>query len=105
MLCGYSCLCFLFFFCELQYLKKKNLNSRLFFKQAALAFCSPQGAIVCLSWLVIGIGSLSKGIFERRTSTRTEAVSLIICLDATKFLLVSVFILVETILPNIIPLS
>ena len=89
MLCRYSCLCFLFFFCELQDLKN-NLNFRLFFEQAALVLCSAQGAIVCLSWLVSK--GLSKGVFERRTSTGSEAVSLIICIDATKFVLVSSFL-------------
>ena len=59
------------------------MNSRLFFEQAALALCSPQGAIFCLSWLVIG--SLGKGIFKQRSSTRSWAFSVIICLDATKF--------------------
>ena len=59
------------------------MNSRLFFEQAALVLCSLQGAIVCLSWLVIG--SLSKGVFKQRLSTRSWAFSVIICLDATKF--------------------
>ena len=43
--------------------------------------------------------SLSSDVFERRTSTRSGAFSLLICLDATKF--VSVFTLKETICPRI----
>ena len=47
------------------------------------------------------LGRLSKDVFERRTSTGSEAFSLIIRLDANKFVLASVFILVETILPKL----
>ena len=43
------------------------------------------------------IGSLSKDVFERRTSTGSEAFSLFICLDANKFVLLSVFSLIKTI--------
>ena len=43
------------------------------------------------------IGNLSKGVFERRTSTGSEDFFLLICLDAIKFLLFSCFTLVETI--------
>ena len=46
---------------------------------------------------ILGLKGLSKGVFERRTSTGSEVFSLIVCLDATKFVLVSVVILVETI--------
>ena len=35
--------------------------------------------------------SLSKGVFERRTSKGREAFSLVICVEATTFLLLSVF--------------
>ena len=42
-------------------------------------------------------GSLSKGVFERRTSTGSEAFSLLICLDDRKFVLYSFFTLIETI--------
>ena len=38
-----------------------------------------------------------EGVFERRTSTGSEDVSLLICLDAIKFVLPSFFTLVETI--------
>ena len=47
------------------------------------------------------LGRLSKGVFQRTTSTGSEAFSVIICLDANKFVLVRVFILVETILSKI----
>ena len=42
-------------------------------------------------------GSLSKGVFERRTSTGSKAFSLLICLDDIKFVLHSFFTLIETI--------
>ena len=47
------------------------------------------------------IGSLSKGVFERHTSTGREAFSFIMRLDATKYVLLSVFTLTETIWQNI----
>ena len=43
------------------------------------------------------VGSLSKDVFERRTSTGSEAFSLFICLDANKFVLLSFFSLIKTI--------
>ena len=43
------------------------------------------------------IGSLSNDVFERRTSTGSEAFSLFICLDANKFVLLSFFSLIKTI--------
>ena len=43
---------------------------------------------------------LSKGVFERRTSKGSEAFSPIVCLDGTKFVLLSVFTLIETIWPK-----
>ena len=46
------------------------------------------------------IGSLRKGVFERHTSTGSEAFSFIIRLDATKYVLLSVFTLIETIWQN-----
>ena len=42
---------------------------------------------------ILGLKGLSKGVFERRTSTGSEVFSLIVCLEATKFVLVSVVIL------------
>ena len=43
------------------------------------------------------MGSLSKDVFERRTSTGSEAFSLFICLGANKFVLLSFFSLIKTI--------
>ena len=40
-------------------------------------------------------------VFERRTSTGSEAFSLFICLDATKFVLPSFFSLTKTIYPRV----
>ena len=40
-------------------------------------------------------------VFERRASTRSELFSLLICLDATKFVWLSVFTLTETICPKV----
>ena len=42
-------------------------------------------------------GSLSKGVFARRTSTGSKTFSLLICLDDIKFVLHSFFTLIETI--------
>ena len=43
------------------------------------------------------IGSLSKDVFERRASTGSEAFSLFICLETTKFVLLSFFSPIKTI--------
>ena len=45
--------------------------------------------------------AILREVHERRTSTGSEAFSLIVCLDATKFVLGNVFILVEAIWPKI----
>ena len=42
---------------------------------------------------ILGLKGLSKGVFEPRTSTGSEVFSLIVCLEATKFVLVIVVIL------------
>ena len=47
------------------------------------------------------LGNLSKDVFERRTSTGSEAVSLFICLDANKLVLLSFFSLLKTIYPRV----
>ena len=47
------------------------------------------------------LGNLSKDVFERRTSTGSEAFSLLICLDANKFVLLSFFSLIKTIYPRV----
>ena len=46
-------------------------------------------------------GSLSKGVFERRTSTGSSVFSVLIFLDTTEFVLLRVFTLTETICPKI----
>ena len=45
--------------------------------------------------------NLTSDVFEGRTSTGSELFSLLICLHATKFVLLSVFTLIETICPKI----
>ena len=42
-------------------------------------------------------GSLSKGVFKRRTSTGSEAFSLLTCLDDIKFVFLSFFTVIEAI--------
>ena len=51
--------------------------------------CTPQKHAV--------IGSLSRDVFERRTSTGSELFSLLVCLDANKFVLLSFFSPLKTI--------
>ena len=46
-------------------------------------------------------GTLSKDVFERCTSTGSEAFSLFICLDANKLVLLSFFSLLKTIYPRV----
>ena len=43
------------------------------------------------------LGSLSKGVFERRTSTGSEVFSLLTCLDDIKFVFLSFFTVIEAI--------
>ena len=50
---------------------------------------------------LVPIGSLSKDVFERRTSTGSESFSSFICLDANKFVLLSFFSLIKTIYPRV----
>ena len=45
--------------------------------------------------------TLSSNVFEPCTSTGSELFSLLICLDATKFVVLSVCILIEKICPKI----
>ena len=47
------------------------------------------------------LGTLSKDVFERRTSTGSEAFSLFICLDANKLVLLSLFSLLKKIYPRV----
>ena len=53
-----------------------------------------------LGW-ILWLGSLSKDIFEGRTSTGREPFSLFICLDANKFVLLSFFSLMKRIYPRV----
>ena len=46
------------------------------------------------------LGNLSKDVFERRTSTGSKVFSLLICLDANKFVLLSFSSLIKTIYPR-----
>ena len=46
---------------------------------------------------VIGVGSLSSDVFERRTSTGSEVFSLLTCLDDIKFVFLSFFTVIEAI--------
>ena len=43
------------------------------------------------------LGRLSKGVFERRTSTGSEVFSLLTCLDDIKFVFLSFFTVIEAI--------
>jgi len=47
------------------------------------------------------VGSLSKDVFEGRTSTGSEPFSLFICLDAKKFVLLNFFSLMKRIYPRV----
>ena len=47
-------------------------------------------------------GNLSKDVFERRTSTGSEAFFLFICLDAIKFSLLTFFSPLKTIYPRVL---
>ena len=50
----------------------------------------------CVGFVLL-LGSLSKDVFDQRTSTGSEDFSLVICLDAMQFVLLSFFTLIETI--------
>ena len=47
------------------------------------------------------LGSLSKDVFEQRMSIGTEAFSIFTCLDANKFVMLSLFPLVKKIYPRV----
>ena len=49
----------------------------------------------------LSVGSLSKDVLERRTSTGSEAFFSFICLDSNKFVLLSFFSLIKTICPRV----
>ena len=60
-----------------------------------------QDAKTRLGGTTMQIGTLSKDVFERRTSTGSEAFSLSVCLDANKLVLLSFFSLLKTIYPRV----
>ena len=47
------------------------------------------------------LGSLSKGVFELRTSTGSEIFFILKYIDNTKLVLLSLFLIIETISPKI----
>ena len=51
--------------------------------------------------VLVTLGSLSKDVFEGRTSTGSEPFSLFICLDANKFVLLSFYSLMKRIYPRV----
>ena len=63
--------------------------------------------LLAVRWRDIGqassrsIGSLSSDVFDWRTSTGSEPFSLLVCLNVTKFVLLSVVTLLETIWPEV----
>ena len=61
----------------------------------SLKFIHPCLPLVC--FLKVLLGSLSKGVFERRTSTGSEVFSLLTCLDDIKFVFLSFFTVIEAI--------
>ena len=54
-------------------------------------------AVVIVLRVLVRIGSLSRDVFERSTSTGSELFSLLVCLDANKFVLLSFFSPLKTI--------
>ena len=60
-----------------------------------------QDAKTRLGGTTMQIGTLSKDVFKRRTSTGSEAFSLSICFDANKLVLLSFFSLLKTIYPRV----
>ena len=51
--------------------------------------------------LINSLRSLSKDVYERRTSTGSEAFSLFICLDSNKFVFLSFFSLIKRMYPRV----
>ena len=50
------------------------------------------------------LGNLSKGVFERRTSTGSVVFFILKYIDATKFVFLSLCLIIETICPQIWPI-
>ena len=63
--------------------------------------CSTTLSFLCIPAAACKLGSLSSNVFERQTSTRSELFSLLIYLDATIFVWLNVFTLIETICPKV----
>ena len=57
-----------------------------------------------LSGCTLLLGSLSKGVFERRTSTGSVVFFILKYIDATKFVFLSLCLIIETICPQIWPI-
>ena len=81
--------------------------SRLLYPYTALLFPGlPSPCPLPEQWIVHDVnfnqltGSLSRNVFERRTSTGSEALSLLICCNASKFVSLSTFSLMKTIWPK-----
>ena len=56
--------------------------------------------VLCACLTIRSLGSLSKGVFERRTSNGSEVSLILKRLEATKFVFLSVFTIKETIYQN-----
>ena len=63
--------------------------------------CKNKPFIAFSSWLCDLLGNLNEDVFERCTSTGSEAFSLFIYLDANKFVLLSFFPLLKTVYPRV----
>ena len=75
---------------------KTNLVPRVLSCSSLLSLLSLLGKSRRGPWERGLIRSLSKGVCGRRTSTGSESFSLLIYLDATKCVLVSIFTIIET---------
>ena len=89
----------------LNLIKPKNLTCTIIVSISCMQFYLERE--IKLYWFFSGIivdgriiGSLSSDVFKRRTSTGSEPFSILNCLDATKFALLRVFTLKETICAN-----
>ena len=79
----------------------RHLRSRFSVFGAQHAPCYVSSDLPRPSARHLPIGTLSKDVFERRTSAGSEAFSLFICLDANKLVLLSFFSLLKTIYPRV----
>ena len=79
----------------------RHLRSRFSVFGAQHAPCYVSSDLPRPSARHLPIGTLSKDVFERRTSAGSEVFSLFICLDANKLVLLSFFSLLKTIYPRV----